>query len=85
MVTQRIKYRRTMGRWKIPPIRNWMLAGMLMLTIAASLRAGDFINSGAINNTGKIRVKNGVSGLPDSLGGVFEVLRTYAVSSVHYV
>ena len=85
MVTQRIKYRRSMGRWKISPIRNLMLVGLLLLSAAASLCAGDFNNSGAMNNTGKIRVKNGVSGLPDSLGGVFEYFGgTQTVQAITY-
>jgi hypothetical protein len=85
MVTQRIKYRRSMGRWKISPIRNLMLSGLLLLSAAASLCAGDFNNSGAMNNTGKIRVKNGVSGLPDSLGGVFEYFGgTQTIQAITY-
>ncbi len=85
MVTKRMKYRPAMGRWKIPPIRNWMLICLLLMTVAASLRAGDFNNSGAMSNTGRIRVKNGVSGLPDSLGGVFEYFgHSQLVQSITY-
>jgi hypothetical protein len=70
---------------RIPPIRTWMSAAFLMLFATASVYAGDFVNTGTISNTGRIRVKYGVLGLPDSLGGMFEYFgRTQTVQGLTY-
>jgi hypothetical protein len=73
MVTQKMKKRKEMGA------SNRLSAGFAGITvlfallfIVGSLRAQDFQNTGLINNTGTLRVKHQVSGLPDTVGGRFE-------------
>jgi hypothetical protein len=47
------------------------ILGMLFFLLESAM-AQDLINTGAINNTGNIRVKNRATGLPDSVGGKFD-------------
>jgi len=55
------------------PRRLGVLAilGILFFLLESAM-AQDLINTGAINNTGNIRVKNRATGLPDSVNGKFE-------------
>lgn len=44
----------------------------LVLLFVGSLNAQNLINSGSINNSGTFRVRGQTTGLPDTIGGVFE-------------
>jgi hypothetical protein len=53
-------------------LRRALLAGLFLVFLAGLTRAQNLINSGSINNTGLIRVKEQAIGLPPSIDGVFE-------------
>jgi hypothetical protein len=49
-----------------------LLAGLFLVILVGLTRAQNLINSGSINNTGLIRVKEQAVGLPPRIDGVFE-------------
>ena len=49
------------------------IAGILFCVLSSTATAQDFVNSGPVNNTGTLRLKNGASGIPSSLTGTFEL------------
>lgn len=57
----------------------------LFLLFASSTVAQDLLNSGTINNSGTFRVKNGVTGLTNPIGGVFDYFgASQTVPAVQY-
>lgn len=66
--------REGMGRSPAPPAlaRQILLAAGFLCTFAFMAPAQDLNNSGQINNTGTIRVRNQATGLPPVVDGMFE-------------
>ncbi|MBI3578225.1 MAG: hypothetical protein HY089_02290, partial [Ignavibacteriales bacterium] len=65
---------RKVARWRRSksPWRIYMLLFLMFVSIVASARAGDLKNTGTINNSGTIRVKNRAMGLPTVNNGLLE-------------
>lgn len=62
-----IKKNKKMSRGKI-----WLFCISLFLLSVSSVDSQNLLNSGTINNSGTLRVKNDVSGLTNPIGGVFD-------------
>ena len=67
--------------WCIRKLRSWAprrhlvivgLLGIYFMSFCSLSSAQDLIITGTISNSGTIRVKNQTTGLPDTMGGVFE-------------
>lgn len=54
----------------------WGVLLALFVSVSGGVYAQNFVNTGTLSNTGTFRVKNGVSGLPDTVGGTFEYFGT---------
>jgi adhesin/invasin len=59
-------------RLKKSPWKVYVLLTLMLISTVSSVRAGDLKNTGAINNTGQVRLKNAATGLPAANGGVYE-------------
>lgn len=86
MVTQKMKIRQDRAlRSRLPAIRMGSKVLLSLIFFAGILQAQDFQNTGSMTNTGIIRVKHQVSGLPDTVGGRFEFFgANQTVPAVNY-
>jgi hypothetical protein len=66
------KHTYNLFHWFIERLGARLAIIALLLSVTGEVYAQNFVNTGQLNNTGTFRVKNGVSGLPDTVGGTFE-------------
>ncbi|MCX7985034.1 MAG: T9SS type A sorting domain-containing protein [Bacteroidetes bacterium] len=58
---------------KLVQIGTWIVrCTLVVILLVDGIQAQNFVNTGKFQNNGTFRVRNAVSGLPDTIGGTFE-------------